>query len=83
MIIPQIGDLLIDEYNFLGMTTDVEQIDYSGTYIVNIEWYIKDEVFTEIYRVGSIRHSDYELEFINVLYYKEMRERYLKVRSEC
>lgn len=82
MITPQIGHLLIDEYNFLGMVTEVESIDYNNTYIINIEWYIEGEAHSEIYRVGNKKHVEYELEFINVLYYKEMRERYLKFRSE-
>lgn len=78
---PEVGHMLYDDYGHIGMVTEVELIPHINIHLIALEWYIEGEIYLEHYRVGRNKKGD-ELDFMRLSYYRELRERYMKLRGE-
>lgn len=78
---PQIGHMLYDHYDQLGMVIECEYIADETLYLICVEWYFGDRTHKEYYRVGPFKSND-DIHFLRTSYYREMRERYALLRSK-
>ena len=70
---PEIGHLVLDEYNHLGMVVEVEYLYDSNLYLVGLDWYIAGEVYRDHYRIGVVKNND-DIDFMRLSDYNLMRD---------
>lgn len=80
--VPQIGHLLYDLYDNLGMVIECEYITDENLYLIAVEWYFIERTQKQHYRVGSFKSSD-DVYFLRSSYYHNMRERYRQLRGDA
>lgn len=78
---PEVGHLVYDEYEHLGLVTEVVYLTNKDMYLISIEWYIDDEAHLEHYRVGRRKIGD-GLDFVSLSYYTTIRDRYRALREK-
>ena len=76
---PEVGDLLLDEDNTLGMVTEVEFVYKKLFYLTVVEWYINGIAHEDIYHIGEpLSRGEYDISHISIERYCIMRENFLK-----
>ena len=83
MRVPNVGDMLLDKHNILGMTISVEYIYKQSFYLTEIEWYYGDGIVSDIYHIGPQETGKgYDILFIAQQMYNKWYSDYQKAKKK-
>jgi trehalose utilization protein len=78
---PQVGDALLDSYEFVGLVIDVLSLDKNNLFFVEVEWYADGEVYRVVYRVGSERNGNSNYAHMSHENYSKMKKDFINKKN--
>lgn len=78
---PQVGDALLDSYEFVGLVIDVLSLDKNNLFFVEVEWYAAGEVYRAVYRVGNDRIGNSNYTHMSHESYSKMKKDFINKKN--